>query len=65
MSVRYLGRHAPLRARPSYRGRNPARLAQHMTDVNTKRQLVRVLTSEKAVEQLIAKARKLPPKITY
>jgi hypothetical protein len=27
--------------------------------------LVRVLPSEKSVEQLIAKARKLQPKITY
>lgn len=45
--------------------RNPARLAQNMKDVNTKRKLVRVLPSEKSVEQLIAKARKLQPKITY
>ena len=33
--------------------RNPARLAQNMKDVNTKRKLVRVLPSEKSVEQLI------------
>ena len=45
--------------------RNPARLAQNMKEVNTRRKLVRILPSEKAVEQLIAKARKLPPKITY
>ena len=45
--------------------RNPARLAQNMKDVNTKHKLVRVLPSEKSVEQLIAKARKLQPKITY
>ena len=45
--------------------RNPARLAQNIKDVNTKRKLVRVLPSEKSVEQLIAKARKLQPKITY
>ena len=45
--------------------RNPARLAQNMKDVNTKRRLVRVLPSEKSVEQLIAQARKLQPKITY
>ncbi len=45
--------------------RNPARLAQNMKEVNTKRKLVRVLPSEKSVEQLIAKARKLQPKITY
>ena len=45
--------------------RNPARLAQNMRDVNIKRKLVRVLPSEKSVEQLIAQARKLQPKITY
>jgi predicted RecB family nuclease len=45
--------------------RNPSRLAQNMKDVNVKRKLVRVLPSEKSVEQLIAQARKLPPKITY
>ena len=45
--------------------RNPARLAQTMKEVNTKRNLVRILPSEKSVEQLIAQARKLQPKITY
>lgn len=45
--------------------RNPARLAQAMKDVNDTRKLVRVLPSEKSVEQLIAQARKLPLKITY
>ena len=45
--------------------RNPARLAETMKEVNTKRKLVRVLPSEKSVEQLIAQARKLQPKITY
>jgi predicted RecB family nuclease len=45
--------------------RNPARLAQNMREVNTKRKLVRVLPSEKSVEQLIERARKLQPKITY
>ncbi|MDE2377045.1 DUF4332 domain-containing protein [Bradyrhizobium sp.] len=45
--------------------RNPVRLAQNMRDVNEKRKLVRVLPSEKSVGDLIAKARKLPPKITY
>ena len=44
--------------------RNPARLAQAMKDVNTKRKLVRVLPSEKSVELLIEQARKLPLKIT-
>ena len=45
--------------------RNPVRLAQNMREVNEKRKLVRVLPSEKSVGDLIAKARKLPPKITY
>ena len=45
--------------------RNPSRLAQNMKDVNTKRRLVRVLPSERSVEQLIEQARKLAPKITY
>ena len=45
--------------------RNPARLAQSMREANIKRKLVRVLPSEKSVEQLIERARKLPPKITY
>src|ERR1700724_967415 len=45
--------------------RNPARLAQNMREVNNKRKLLRVLPSEKSVEQLIAKARKLQPKISY
>ena len=45
--------------------RNPARLAQNMRDVNTKRKLVRMLPSEKSVEQLIEQARKLQPKISY
>jgi len=45
--------------------RNPARLSQNMKDINTKRKLVRVMPSEKSVEQLIERARKLSPKITY
>jgi hypothetical protein len=45
--------------------RNPSRLAQNMKEVNTRRKLVRVLPSEKSVERLIERARKLPPKITY
>ncbi|HKS17919.1 MAG TPA: DUF4332 domain-containing protein [Bradyrhizobium sp.] len=45
--------------------RNPARLAQSMKEANTKRKLVRILPSEKSVEQLIERARKLPPKISY
>jgi len=45
--------------------RNPTRLAQNMRDVNERKKLLRVLPSEKSVSNLIAKARKLPPKITY
>ena len=45
--------------------RNPARLALAMKDVNTKRRLVSVLPSEKAIGELIEHARKLPLKITY
>src|ERR1700744_5412199 len=45
--------------------RNPARLAQNMKEVNVKRKLVRIMPSEKSIEQLIAKARRLSPKITY
>src|ERR1700732_2995650 len=53
---------------PTVRGlslRHSARLAQNMKEVNVRRKLVRILPSEKSVEQLIAKARKLQPKITY
>jgi predicted RecB family nuclease len=45
--------------------RNPSRLAQSMKEANIRRKLVRVLPSEKSVEQLIERARKLPPKISY
>lgn len=45
--------------------RNPGRLAQAMKDANTQRKLVQVLPSEKSVEKLIEKARKLPLKISY
>ena len=45
--------------------RNPSNLAQSMKEANIKRKLVRVLPSEKSVEQLIERARKLPPKISY
>lgn len=45
--------------------RNPARLAQNMREVNEKRKLLRVMPSEKSVSELIAKAKKLPPKISY
>lgn len=45
--------------------RNPARLAQAMKDANTRRKLVDVLPSQRSVEQLIDRAKKLPPKITY
>jgi predicted RecB family nuclease len=45
--------------------RNPARLAHNMKEVNVKRNLVRVLPSQKSVERLVAQARRLQPKITY
>ena len=45
--------------------RNPARLAQSMRDANEKKKLLRILPSEKSVSDIIAKAKKLPPKITY
>jgi predicted RecB family nuclease len=45
--------------------RNPARLAQSMRDANEKKKLVRILPSEKSVGDIIAKAKKLSPKITY
>ncbi|MBR0694681.1 DUF4332 domain-containing protein [Bradyrhizobium lablabi] len=45
--------------------RNPSRLAQSMKDANVKRKLVRVLPSERSVELIIERARKLPPKISY
>jgi predicted RecB family nuclease len=45
--------------------RNPARLAESMKDINIRRKLVHVLPSQKSVEQIIQKARKLQPKITY
>ena len=45
--------------------RNPGRLAQAMKDANDKRKLMRVPPSERAAEQLIEHARKLPLKISY
>jgi len=45
--------------------RNPAKLAQNIKEVNTKRKLVRILPSEKSVGQIIEQARKLEPKISY
>ena len=45
--------------------RNPANLAKAMADANTKRKLVRLLPSEKAVSRWIEHAKKLQLKITY
>ncbi|NUS19423.1 MAG: DUF4332 domain-containing protein [Mesorhizobium sp.] len=45
--------------------RNPARLAQSMRDANERKKLLRILPSEKSVGDIIAKAKKLQPKITY
>jgi predicted flap endonuclease-1-like 5' DNA nuclease len=44
--------------------RHPARLAQNMKEVNARRKMVRVMPSEKSVEQLITQASKLQSKIT-
>lgn len=45
--------------------RNPTNLAKAMADANTKRKLVELLPSEKAIRRWIEHARKLPLKITY
>jgi predicted flap endonuclease-1-like 5' DNA nuclease len=45
--------------------RNPCNLAMAMAAANTKRKLVRLLPSEKAVLRWIEHAKKLPLKITY
>ncbi len=45
--------------------RNPERLAKAMRDFNDKQRLVRVMPSAPSVQQLIERARKLPPKISY
>ena len=45
--------------------RNPANLAKAMAAANSKRKLVRLLPSEKAVLRWIEHAKKLPLKITY
>jgi predicted flap endonuclease-1-like 5' DNA nuclease len=45
--------------------RNPCNLAKAMAHANTKRKLVRLLPSEKAVLRWIEHAKKLPLKITY
>jgi predicted flap endonuclease-1-like 5' DNA nuclease len=45
--------------------RNPKKLAEKMAAENTKRKLVRLLPSEKAIARWIAEAKSLPMKITY
>ena len=45
--------------------RNPANLAKAMAAANTRRKLVRLVPSEKAVLRWIEHAKKLPLKITY
>ena len=45
--------------------RNPKKLAEAMATANTKRKLVRLLPSEKAITKWIAEAKSLPMKITY
>jgi hypothetical protein len=45
--------------------RNPQKLFEQMTEANSKRNLVRLLPSVKAVERWIESAKKLPPVIRY
>ena len=45
--------------------RNPANLAKVMAQANSKRKLVRVLPSERAVVRWVEQAKKLPIKISY
>jgi len=45
--------------------RNPANLAKAMAEANTRRRLVRLLPSEKAITKWISQAKSLPMKITY
>jgi predicted flap endonuclease-1-like 5' DNA nuclease len=45
--------------------RNPENLAKAMAAANSKRKLVRLLPSEKAIAKWIAQAKSLPMKITY
>lgn len=45
--------------------RNPSNLAKAMAEANTKRKLVRLLPSEKAVIRWIEDAKALPLKISY
>ena len=45
--------------------RNPGKLAKAIAEANTKRKLVGVLPSDRAVVRWIEHAKKLPLKITY
>jgi predicted flap endonuclease-1-like 5' DNA nuclease len=45
--------------------RNVKNLAEAMAETNRKKQLVRLLPSEKRLKRWIDQARQLPPKITY
>jgi predicted flap endonuclease-1-like 5' DNA nuclease len=45
--------------------RNPAKLAEAMAAANSKRRLVRILPTEKAIRRWIDEAGKLDPKISY
>jgi len=45
--------------------RNPANLAKAMAEANTRRKLVRLLPSQKAIAKWISQAKSLPMKITY
>jgi predicted flap endonuclease-1-like 5' DNA nuclease len=47
------------------RYRNPRHLAQALSEANAQRKLVRQLPSDSQLNQWIANARSLPPKISY
>jgi predicted flap endonuclease-1-like 5' DNA nuclease len=47
------------------RYRNPKKLAEAMSKANEKRKLVRQLPSDAQIDRWIARAKTLPPRITY
>lgn len=58
-------RAAGVRTVNELRFRNPKKLALAMADINSKRQLVRLLPSVNTVTRWIETAKKLPPVICY
>jgi len=47
------------------RNRNAANLAKKMGEVNAKKKIVRVVPTEKMVQDWVDQAKELPPKVTY